>query len=160
MEKELIENCTKININELFRTGQITKADIVNNDFLTIEVRVPRLISTDPLYRKAKLYFSPRTSHFGNKGGIYWALQCPKCHRTVMDYYCPPFSLDFLCRHCHNLAYSSTNLHKNRRWESHDKYLHKLKKVEKKLKNKRLRTFTKQNLLYEYKHLMKMTEEI
>lgn len=152
----LIEKCARINLTQLIKEGKITKKDIFDNDYITINIPIwcPFFKRYD--YETVNLYFSARTVF--NRVRFY--LQCPSCHRAVNDYYRPPIGGKFLCRHCHDLAYSCQNRHRNFHWETIDKWEHKLEKVRNKLGNKWLRTPTKQGLLDQYSRLEKVINSV
>ena len=57
--------------------------------------------------RKQQFYFAAVPCHFG---GHKFFLSCQHCYRRVEDLYRPPYCVDFLCRHCHNLKYASQSL--------------------------------------------------
>ena len=48
-------------------------------------------------------------------GGLRWWWKCPKCQAKRKCLYCPPGEYRFMCRVCHDLAYSSSQ--KNHRFD-------------------------------------------
>ena len=58
-------------------------------------------------------YTAPLVTTRPHYGGLRWWFQCPntKCGRRVGKLYMPPGEHLFLCRHCHDLAYQSSQEH-------------------------------------------------
>ncbi|MBN1181820.1 MAG: hypothetical protein JXB49_05995 [Bacteroidales bacterium] len=57
------------------------------------------------------LKFITSRPHYG--GVRYWFV-CPECKRRAGTLYRPPGASCFKCRHCHNLTYSSSQVHDSR----------------------------------------------
>lgn len=53
-----------------------------------------------------RVYFKSRPCNFG---GVRWLMCCPQCARRVTAVHLPPYRgyTLFLCRHCHDLSYTS-----------------------------------------------------
>ena len=58
-------------------------------------------------------YIVPLVTTRPHYGGLRWWFRCPntKCGRRVGKLYMPPGEHLFLCRHCHDLAYQSSQEH-------------------------------------------------
>jgi hypothetical protein len=58
-------------------------------------------------------YIVPLVTTRPHYGGLRWWFRCPntKCGRRVGKLYMPPGEPLFLCRHCHDLAYQSSQEH-------------------------------------------------
>lgn len=58
-------------------------------------------------------YTLPAVTTRPHFGGLQWWFQCPGrgCGRRVRKVYLPPRGDYFLCRHCHDLAYTSSQTH-------------------------------------------------
>jgi len=105
--------------------------------------------TTKQLYEvKDKLFFNPKRCYFG---GVMLYFLCNRCHRQVKTLYCPEGRDKYLCRHCHGLYYMSQLSRGDMVWEWYLKPMQKLGKLEKKLKNKWLRTPAKAKLSQQYR---------
>lgn len=58
-------------------------------------------------------YVAPLVTTRPRFGGLRWWFQCPNrdCGRRVSKLYMPPGERYFLCRHCYDLAYTSSQEH-------------------------------------------------
>jgi hypothetical protein len=84
-----VEHCSKLSIFKLRREGALSHYD--GDDYLFGNgIEIP--LTKTPCY-------------FG--GERFWFI-CPDCHRRVSILYRPRYSSFFLCRHCHDLTYQST----------------------------------------------------
>jgi len=93
--KSLVEQCQKININDLVRE---TKAQLLQ---LKLQSRI------DSLGQDLAVITTP--CPFG--GHRYWFL-CPTCKTKVGTLYKKPMNDELLCRKCHGLMYTKTRYHK------------------------------------------------
>lgn len=53
-----------------------------------------------------------------NFGGLRWWFHCPRCKRRVTSLHKPVDASAYLCRHCFDLAYESTQLSGTKRWKA------------------------------------------
>lgn len=107
-EKFAVEECGRININELMRKIKI----LLKEELLKIEL--------GGLGNNIKL----TSSKTGNGGERYWFF-CPQCNRRIGVLYRSPGSNSFLCRHCLSLQYSTAHYHRSPQ-EEHAKLIKKL----------------------------------
>ena len=152
MGRRLIEGCTRFNLYEILRENRHISKETLLAPFtypsvtLTAKSAYPKAerIKTVPLFFTTKP---------GTYGGTRLYLMCPQCFRAVTDYYLPSINSEFLCRHCHNLAYACQSRHRDSFWEKFHKHGHKQKKIQRKMRNKWLRNPTKERLILEFKSL-------
>jgi Zn-finger protein len=87
--RALVEQCQRININELLRTVEAESKQItLRAKFEVLGVRIET---------------TSTPCHFGGKR--LWFI-CPFCKRRVGTLYKPPAKDELLCRKCHGLGYS------------------------------------------------------
>jgi hypothetical protein len=155
MGRILIESCDRLNIYDMMRDNKNLNKETIFNSFINIAAT----ITVKSIFPKAERTITTSllfTNKPGTFGGIRLYLECPQCRRAVTDYYLPHINSQFLCRHCHNLAYSSQNRHRESWWEKFHKLNHKQKKIQRKLKNKWLRKPTKTKLVLKFEELYKV----
>ena len=152
MKRVLIESCSRLNLYELMRENRDFNKATVFSPLVNISVTttINRRVPKAKREMNVPLYFRWKQ---GTYGGIRLYLSCPRCHRAVTDYYLPHINSEFLCRHCHDLAYSSQSRHRESWWERVDKHDNRQKKIQRKLKNKWLRHPTKTRLILEFNGL-------
>jgi len=89
VKKLTVEKCERLSIFELRIQGLL-----ISNE------------SDDYLYGNGvEIPLTKTPCYFG--GERFWFI-CPDCHRRVAILYRPRYSSFFLCRHCHDLTYQST----------------------------------------------------
>jgi hypothetical protein len=89
VKKLTVEKCERLSIFELRIQGVL-----ISNE------------SDDYLYGNGvKIPLTKTPCYFG--GERFWFI-CPDCHRRAGILYRPGYSSFFLCRHCHDLTYQST----------------------------------------------------
>ena len=152
MSRRLIEGCDRLNIYDLLRQNKHLSKETLLAPFTYPSAT----LTVKSAYSKAErtitvsLFFTTKPGTFG---GLRLYLECPQCFRAVTDYYLPSINSEFLCRHCHNLAYSCQSRHRDDWWEMFHKYDHKQKKIQRKLRNKWLRRPTKERLVLQFNAL-------
>jgi len=157
MRKQLIEDSARINIYDLLKRGIVSRSRISLQPSTVI---TGILISSRRQTKQElsiPLYFTTTRTNFE---GIRFWFRCPSCSRRVADYYCPSGNSVFLCRYCHDLAYSCQNRHRERFWECFHRFEHKQGKIKKKLENKWLRIPTKGWLINQYSELKKEADSV
>lgn len=91
----LIEQCQKVNINQLCRETK--------NELIALRLKS----KIEALGQEIDITTTP--CHFG--GRRFWFI-CPSCGKKVGTLYLPPVGNKLLCRKCHNLAYLKSRYHK------------------------------------------------
>ena len=93
--KILVENCQKININDLVRGIKTEVATLRLKEKLGILNQEIKITQTSCNFVGYRFWFS-----------------CPKCGRKAGILYKTPISEAILCRKCHSLKYMKSRFHK------------------------------------------------
>lgn len=93
--KLLVEQCQKLNINELVKG--------IKSEFVKIKLKS----TINALGQTIEITTTP--CHFGSER--IWFL-CPSCKKRVATLYKPPVKNTLLCRKCHDLTYIKTRYRK------------------------------------------------
>ena len=156
MSKLLVERCARLCIWELIREKKLDAKSLLSSGSLDVTINIKvGILETEKSIRET-LYFTYSNTNFN--GRRVW-FKCPYCNRRVGCLYIPFYSDKVLCRQCHNLAYSSQNLHRNRFLDYFQKFERKQKKIEKKLDNKWLRIPTKMKLICSFLNITNKAKE-
>ncbi len=89
--KTLVEQCQKVNINELLKDVEIKSKQML------IKAKIDIL--------GKEIQTSTTLCNFGGKR--YWFV-CPNCNKRAGTLYKPPTREELLCRKCHGLRYSKS----------------------------------------------------
>lgn len=151
MGRQLIEDSTRVCLwDDLIRDKKLSPKALLSARSICISFDTITSHSKITTHISETVYLTTSRTNFN--GERVW-FQCPDCWRRVGCFFVPPYSNRLLCRHCHNLAYSSQNRHRESVWECFHGPEHRRNKILKKLENKWLRTPTKEKLLGKLKAL-------
>jgi len=145
----LVEECPRESIYEVIKAGRFDKGQLLlPGSAITLYCR----IDGHPLEECIHLTHA-RTRFNGRR---LWFV-CPCCRRRCRDLFVTPYLHSWQCRICHKLTHASQRFHRQLRYEYIEKYEHRQKRIEKKLKNKYLRNPTKVMLINEFQILGKLS---
>lgn len=148
-----VENSSRVSVSFIKQKCGCSNMDIMFSQPISITSKIVNPYISEYEYTiEDNLNFTTQPC---NLGGFRLYFKCNGCQRRVLILYCPYGRSQYLCRHCHRLYYRSQLNRRGTLWEGYFKHIYKLNKIQKRLKNKWLRTPTKIRLIRQYEKVEK-----